>query len=37
MNHDMVFWGVIVAVAGSALVVSWLLYLIYKKSSKGNQ
>ncbi len=39
MNHDMVFWGVITAVAGSALVMAWLLYLVYRNAtrSKDNQ
>ncbi len=39
MNHDMVFWGVIIAVAGSALVAAWLLYLVYRNAtrSKDNQ
>jgi hypothetical protein len=36
MNHDMVFWGVIVAVSGSALVVAWLLYLVYRNAT-GNK
>lgn len=35
MNHDMVFWGVIIAVAGSALVVVWLLYLVYRNATKS--
>jgi preprotein translocase subunit SecF len=39
MNHDMVFWGVIIGVASSALVVVWLLYMLYKNAtkSKNNQ
>jgi len=35
MNHDMVFWGVIIAVAGSALVAVWLLYMTYRNATKS--
>jgi hypothetical protein len=35
MNHDAVFWGVIIAVAGSALVVGWLFYMAYRNATKG--
>ena len=35
MNHDAVFWGVIVAVAGSALVVAWLFYVVYRNATKS--
>lgn len=35
MNHDAVFWGVIVAVSGSAAALSWLLYVLYKNATKG--
>ncbi|BCK86551.1 hypothetical protein GALL_157620 [mine drainage metagenome] len=34
MNHDMVFWGVIISVAGSALVVVWLFYMAYRNATK---
>ncbi len=34
MNHDMVFWGVIVCVAGSFLVPAWLLLRAYMKATK---
>jgi len=34
MNHDMVFWGVIISVAGSALVVAWLFYVVYRNATK---
>jgi hypothetical protein len=39
MNHDGVFWGVIIAVSGSALVVAWLFYVVYRNAtqSKENQ
>ena len=36
MNHDGVFWGVIISVAGSALVVAWLLYVVYRNATKGD-
>jgi hypothetical protein len=35
MNHDSVFWGVIISVAGSALVVAWLLYVLYRNATKS--
>ena len=35
MNHDGVFWSVIIAVAGSALVVAWLLYVVYRNATKS--
>ena len=36
MNHDGVFWSVVIAVPGSALVVGWLLYMLYRNATKGN-
>jgi preprotein translocase subunit SecF len=35
MNHDAVFWGVIIGVASSALVVVWLLYMVYRNATKN--
>lgn len=35
MNHDMVFWGVIIGVSGSAAALIWLLYVIYKNVTKS--
>ncbi len=35
MNHDGVFWGVIFAVTGSALVVAWLFYMLYRNATKS--
>ena len=35
MNHDAVFWGVIIGVASSALVVAWLLYVVYRNATKN--
>ncbi len=35
MGHDMVFWGVIISVAGSAAVVIWLLYMLYRNATKS--
>ena len=34
MNHDMVFWGVIISVAGSDLVVVWLFYMAYRNATR---
>jgi hypothetical protein len=34
MNHDAVFWAVIIAVVGSALVAAWLLYVAYRNATK---
>jgi hypothetical protein len=36
MNHDTVFWGVIIAVAGSALVVAWLMYVLYRNATQSS-
>jgi uncharacterized membrane-anchored protein len=33
-NHDMVFWGVIVCVVLSAVVVGWLFYMLYRNATK---
>jgi len=35
MNHDSVFWGVIIGVIGSAAVVGWLLFMAYRNATKG--
>ena len=35
MNHDGVFWGVIIAVSGSAIVVAWLFYVVYRNATKS--
>ncbi len=35
MNHDAVFWGVIIGVASSASVVAWLLYVVYRNATKN--
>jgi hypothetical protein len=34
MNHDMVFWSVIICVAGAAAVVAWLFYMLYRNATK---
>lgn len=36
MNHDAVFYGVIVSVVGAALVAAWLLYVTYRNATKGD-
>ncbi len=35
MNHDAVFWGVIICVVGAAAVAGWLLYVVYRNANKG--
>jgi nitrate reductase NapE component len=35
MNHDMVFWGVAIGVAGAFGVMAWLFYVIYRNTAKG--
>jgi hypothetical protein len=35
MNHDMVFWAVIISVAGSASALVWLLYVLYRNATKS--
>jgi len=35
MNHDAVFWGVIISVAGSATALLWLLYVLYRNATKS--
>lgn len=37
MNHDAVFWSVIVCVAGAAAVVGWLFYVIYRNANKDSK
>lgn len=37
MNQDVVFWGVIVSVAGAFGVMAWLLYVIYRNATKGDK
>lgn len=34
MNHDAVFWSVVICVAGAAAVVGWLLYVAYRNATK---
>jgi uncharacterized membrane-anchored protein len=34
MNHDAVFYSVIVAVAGATAVAGWLLYVAYRNATK---
>ena len=35
MNHDAVFWGVIISVAGSAIVAAWLLFMAFRNATKN--
>jgi hypothetical protein len=37
MNHDMVFWSVIICVAGSFLVPAWLLLRTYLNAIKKDK
>ena len=34
MNHDAVFWGVLISVAGSAVVAGWLLFVAFRNATK---
>jgi uncharacterized membrane protein YdjX (TVP38/TMEM64 family) len=34
MNHDAVFWGVLISVAGSAVVAAWLLFMAFRNATK---
>lgn len=34
MNHDMVFWSVIISVAGSFLTAAWLLFIAFRRAYK---
>jgi hypothetical protein len=34
MNHDMVFWSVIVCVVGAAAVMGWLFWVAYRNATK---
>jgi len=34
MSHDMVFWGVIIALVGSIAVVAWLFYMAFRNATK---
>lgn len=34
MNHDMVFWGVIICVVGSFFVAAWLMFMAYRNATK---
>jgi len=35
MNQDAVFWGVIICVVGAAAVVGWLLFVVYRNATRG--
>ena len=37
MNQDAVFWGVIISVAGAFAIMSGLLYVIYRKATRGDK
>jgi hypothetical protein len=34
MNHDMVFWSVVICVAGASAVVGWLLFMAFRNATK---
>jgi hypothetical protein len=34
MNHDAVFYSVIICVVGATAVVGWLLYMAYRNATK---
>jgi hypothetical protein len=33
-NHDAVFWGVVISVVGSALVLAWLLFMLARNARR---
>ncbi len=33
-NHDAVFWGVVICVAGAAAVMGWLFFVIARNAMK---
>jgi hypothetical protein len=35
MNHDAVFWGVVICVAGASAVVGWLLFMAYRNATRS--
>jgi hypothetical protein len=37
MKQDVVFWGVIIGVAGAFAVMAWLLCVIYRNATKGDK
>jgi hypothetical protein len=36
MNHDMVFWGVVICVVGAAIVAGWLLFVAMRHFGGGS-
>jgi uncharacterized membrane protein YdjX (TVP38/TMEM64 family) len=37
MNHDAVFWGVIIAFGGSFCVGAWLLFMLYRNATRKKE
>lgn len=35
MNHDAVYYAMIITVAGASIVVGWLLYVAYRNATKN--
>lgn len=35
MNHDAVYYAMVICVAGASAVVLWLLYMAYRNATKG--
>lgn len=35
MNHDMVFWGVMICLVGAVITVGWLFFMAYRNATKG--
>jgi len=35
VNHDAVFYGVIISLVGAFSVMAWLFYVIYRNATKG--
>jgi hypothetical protein len=34
MNQDMVFWAVVICVAGAAAVMGWLFWVVYRNATR---
>ncbi len=34
MNHDMVFWGVVICASGGVLTLAWLFFMLWRNMNK---
>jgi hypothetical protein len=35
-THDAVFWGVVISVVGSAIVLAWLFFMLVRNARRSN-